>query len=139
MTIENIKELIRSSKYDFLRLDRHLGHNIILLALGGSYAYGTNNENSDVDIRGCALNSKYELLTVNNKFDQFINEESDTTIYSFNKLIQMLTNCNPNTIELLGLRPEHYLFISEIGKELLSNRKLFLSKKCIHSFGGYAF
>lgn len=45
---------------------------------------------------------------------------------------------NPNTIELLGLKPEHYLYISPIGQELLDNRKIFLSKRVIHSFGGYA-
>lgn len=28
--------------------------------------------------------------------------------------------------------------MSNIGKELLDNRKMFLSRKCIHSFGGYA-
>ena len=84
-----------------------------------------------------ALNSKSEILT-NENFEQFINNETDTTIYSFNKIITLLTNCNPNTIELLGLKPEHYLFTSSIGQELLNNKKLFLSKKSIYSFGGYA-
>ena len=43
-----------------------------------------------------------------------------------------------NTIEMLGLKPEHYLYLSSIGQELLNHKKLFLSKKAIHSFGGYA-
>ena len=50
----------------------------------------------------------------------------------------LLLNCNPNTIELLGLNPEHYLYLSDIGQMLFDNRKLFLSKRAIHSFGGYA-
>ena len=137
MTVDNIKSLINTTEYDFLRTNEHLGSNMILITLGGSHAYGTNIETSDVDIRGCALNSKEEILT-NKKFEQFVNEETDTTIYSFNKLISLLTNVNPNTIELLGCKPEHYLYLSPIGKELLNNRHLFLSKKCIHSFGGYA-
>ena len=45
---------------------------------------------------------------------------------------------NPNTIELLGCKPEHYLYISPIGQDLLDNKNMFLSKKCVHSFGGYA-
>lgn len=137
MTINEIKTLIQAPEYDFLRTNEHLGSNIILLTLGGSYAYGTNVEGSDVDVRGCALNAKDEILT-NKNFEQFVNEDTDTTIYSFNKLISLLSNVNPNTIELLGCKPEHYLYLSPIGKELLDNRHLFLSKKCVHSFGGYA-
>lgn len=137
MTIEAIKQMLGTSTYDFLRNNKHLGDNIMFLTLGGSYAYGTNIETSDVDIRGCALNTKEEILT-NKKFEQFVNEETDTTIYGFNKLVSLLTNVNPNTIELLGCKPEHYLYISPIGQELLDNKNMFLSKKCIHSFGGYA-
>lgn len=131
------KKLIESKEYDFLRTNAHLGNKIILLGLGGSYAYGTNVETSDIDIRGCAVNSKEELLT-NNNFEQFVNEETDTTIYSFNKLISLLSNCNPNTIEILGLRPEHYIYLSDIGHELIYNAEMFLSKKAVNAFGGYA-
>ena len=74
----------------------------------------SNIESLDIDIRGIALNRKEELLT-NQNFEQFVNEETDTTIYSFNKIITLLTNCNPNTIEMLGLKPEHYLYLSPIG------------------------
>lgn len=137
MTINEMKTLIQTPEYDFLKTNEHLGNNIILLTLGGSHAYGTNIETSDVDIRGCALNSKEEVLT-NKNFEQFVNEATDTTIYSFNKLINLLTNVNPNTIELLGCKPEHYLYLSPLGRELLEHRHLFLSKRCVHSFGGYA-
>ena len=137
MNINEIKATIASSEYDFLRTNPHLSKNLILLGLGGSHAYGTNVEGSDLDVRGCALNSKSEILT-NENFEQFVNEDTDTTIYSFNKLITLLSNCNPNTIEILGLKPEHYLYLSPIGKELLDNKKLFLSKRAVHSFGGYA-
>ena len=137
MNLEQIKKEVSSERYSFLKNNEHLGKNIILLGLGGSHAYGTNNENSDLDIRGVTLNSKEEILT-NKNFEQFTNEETDTTIYSFNKIISLLCNCNPNTVECLGLKPEHYLYLSPIGQELLDNRKLFLSKEAIHSFGGYA-
>lgn len=137
MYIEQIKEKVRSNEYDFLRENKNLGNNIILLTLGGSHVYGTNNENSDLDVRGCALNSKRQILT-NENFEQFVNEETDTTIYSFNKLISLLSNVNPNTIEMLGNRPEHYLYVSPIGQELLDNAHLFLSKRAAYSFGGYA-
>ena len=137
MTIEKIKEKLRGEEYDFLRKDKNLGNNIIILTLGGSHAYGTNTETSDLDIRGCALNSKMQILT-NEKFEQFVNEKTDTTIYAFNKLISLLCNCNPNIIEMLGNKPEHYFYVSPIGREFIDNKNLFLSKKAIYSFGGYA-
>lgn len=100
--------------------------------------YGTNIETSDLDIRGCAVNRKEEILT-NKNFGQRCDKTTDTTIYSLNKLISLLSNCNPNTIELLGLKPEHYLYVSPIGQELLDHQKMFLSKKAVQSFGGYAY
>ena len=81
MTINQIKEKLKSKDYDFLRTDKNLGNNIILLTIGGSYAYGTNNENSDIDIRGCALNTKMQILT-NQNFEQRVDINTDTTIYT---------------------------------------------------------
>lgn len=137
MDLQTIKNMVSSEEYNFLRNNDHLGNRIILIGLGGSHAYGTNNETSDLDVRGCALNSKEEILT-NQHYEQFVDEKTDTTVYAFNKLISLLCNCNPNTIEMLGLKPEHYLFLSPVGQELLHNKDLFLSKKAAQAFGGYA-
>lgn len=137
MTLDQIKEKLNSSEYDFLRYNEFLGKNILLLTLGGSHAYGINNENSDLDIRGIAYNSKENIL-LGTDFENVVEETTDTTIYSFNKMMELLSKSNPNTIEQLGCLPDHYLYLSDIGKELLNNRKMFLSKICIHTFGGYA-
>lgn len=139
MTVDNIKRKLETEEYDFLRTNKNLGNNIILLTLGGSYAYGMEKPDgtSDVDIRGIALNSKSDIL-LGKDFEQIVEETTDTTVYSFNKMIQLLSNSNPNTIEELGCLPEHYFMLSDIGKELLKNRKMFLSKICVHTFGGYA-
>lgn len=137
MTINEIKEMIHGAQYDFLRSNEHLKDKIIFLTLGGSYAYGTNVETSDIDIRGCALNSRSDVLGLSN-FEQVIDNKTDTTVYSFNKLVRLLINCNPNVIEMLGCKPDHYIQCSGIGQELIDNRKLFLSQKAVNSFGGYA-
>ncbi|MCM1534626.1 MAG: nucleotidyltransferase domain-containing protein [Clostridium sp.] len=137
MNIEQIKEKLKSSEYDFLRENKNLGNHIILLTLGGSHAYGMDKESSDLDVRGIALNSKEEVLLATD-FEQAVNVDTDTTVYSFNKMLELLSKCNPNTIEELGCIPEHYLYLSDIGKELLERRKMFLSKICVHTFGGYA-
>ena len=139
MKLDDIKNKINSDEYNFLRNDNHLKTNIILLGLGGSHAYGTETENSDVDVRGIALNSKSDILGLDNGFEQFTDNNTDTVIYSFNKIIKLLTGCNPNVIELLGLKPEHYLYLSKIGKELINNKHLFLSKKAAFTFGSYAY
>lgn len=137
MTIEQIKEMVNGSSYDFLRTNEHLGNHIIFLTLGGSYSYGTNVETSDVDVRGCALNRPSDMLGLSN-FEQVVNTETDTTVYAFNKLISLLLNCNPNTIEMLGCKSEHYFMLTDVGREMIENRKLFLSRRAVHSFGGYA-
>ena len=137
MTIEKVKDLLKSEQYNFLRDNENLGSNIILLGFGGSHAYGTNNENSDVDIRGIATRTKRSILT-GYDFEQVVETTTDTTIYSLDKIIKLLCSANPNTIECLGLKPEHYFYLSEAGKKLIENRHMFLSKRAIHSFGGYA-
>lgn len=137
MNLEQIKSALKTEGYDFLRNNERLGSNIMLLTLGGSHAYGMDKDTSDLDVRGIALNPKSDIL-LSADFEQVVNVDTDTTIYSFNKMIQLLTSQNPNTIEILGCKPEHYLYLSDIGKELLDHRKMFLSKVCIHTFGGYA-
>ncbi|RDU22890.1 nucleotidyltransferase domain-containing protein [Anaerosacchariphilus polymeriproducens] len=131
------KDLLKKEEYDFLKSNKHLDSKIILLGVAGSYSYGTNIETSDIDLRGIALNSKSDLIGMSS-FEQYEDTKTDTTIYSFHKIIKLLQNCNPNTIELLGLNPEHYLYRNKIGEELLENKKMFLSKKAVYSFGGYA-
>lgn len=137
MTIEQIREKVASSEYDFLRTNEHLGNNIVLLTLGGSHAYGMDKETSDLDCRGIALNSKKEIL-LGTDFEQVVDADTDTTVYSFNKMIKLLRESNPNVIEQLGCLPEHYMILTDIGRELIENRKMFLSKICIHTFAGYS-
>ena len=137
MTIEQIKEMVAGSEYDFLRTNPHLKGRIIFLTLGGSYSYGTNMETSDVDVRGCAMNSPSDLLGLTN-FEQVVHTQTDTTVYAFNKLIKLLLNCNPNTIEMLGCKPEHYFLLTDTGRMMIENRKMFMSRRAVHSFGGYA-
>ena len=138
-TIEEVvpMNLLDRPEYSFLKTNPHLGKNIIFLTYGGSYAYGTNVEGSDIDIWGCTLNSKADLLGMGS-FEQVVDDHTDTTVYAFNKLLGLLINCNPNTIELLGCKPEHYFMLNPIGRQLLDQRKMFLSRRAVNSFGGYA-
>lgn len=133
----DFKKLINTREYDFLREHPRLGSRIILLGLGGSYAYGTDNDNSDIDLRGITLNLPSDLLGLT-EFEQYEDRHTDTVIYSFNKIVRLFLECNPNTIELLGLDEEQYLIKTALGQELLEHKDLFLSKRAAKSFGGYA-
>lgn len=135
--IMDFRELIRSPEYDFLRDDQRLGRRMILLGLGGSYAYGTNNEDSDIDLRGVTLPLSSDLLGLTD-FEQFEDRCTDTVVYSFIKIVKLLLECNPNTCEILGLDEDQYLIRTELGQELIDHSHLFLSKRAARSFGGYA-
>lgn len=135
--MKNYDEILKGMEYSFIKTNEHLGKHVILLGLAGSYSYGTNIETSDVDVRGIALNQKSDLIGLT-QFEQYVDDNTDTVIYAFNKIVTLLLSCNPNTIELLGLNPEHYLYLNDIGWMLLDNKKLFLSRRAIQSFGGYA-
>lgn len=130
-------EILANKDYAFLTESPLLGNNIILLTLGGSHAYGTNVETSDIDCRGIAYNPLDSLLG-NKVFEQYEDKTTDTTIYGLNKMFKLLLECNPNTIEQLGSKPEHYIILSDDGKKLIENRKIFLSKRAVYTFGGYA-
>lgn len=137
MEREDFLKLLESKAYDFLRTNEHLKDKIMFLCLGGSHSYGTNIETSDVDIRGVALNTKEDLVGLTT-FEQFQDSATDTTIYSFTKFIKLCRDCNPNIIEMLFCKPDHYFYVSPLGQLLLDNRHLFLSKKAHYTFGGYA-
>lgn len=137
MNTNEIKEKLASKEYDFLRTDKHLGKNIIFLTTGGSYAYGTNVETSDLDIRGIAVETSNEILG-SSSFEQFENRETDTVIYGLRKIIKLMLNCNPNVLEMLGTKDEHIFICNKYGKMIKDNTNLFLSKRAIQSFGGYA-
>ena len=129
--------ILNSPEYDFIREHPRLGNRIMLLGVSGSYGYGTNRDDSDLDFRGVALNLPSDLIGMTS-FEQYEDENTDTVIYSFNKFIELVLHCNPNTIEILGWDPDQYLIISSLGQELLDHRDLFLTKRAAVSFGHYA-
>lgn len=129
---------LKDGEYAFLKTNPLLGDNICLLTFGGSKAYGTDLPTSDTDVRGVALNPSKQMFNLEPDFEQVVETNTDTTIYSLNKIVKLLLSCNPNTIEMFGCRDEDYLYVNDIGRLLLSNCENFLSVRAIDSFGGYA-
>lgn len=137
MTREELKNIIKSEPYDFLRTNSHLKGHLMYLTIGGSHAYGTNQEGSDVDIRGVALNSREDLLGMGD-FEHYVDEATDTTVFSFNKAAKLLCSCNPNMLEQLGNPDELVVSYNPATKLLFDNKNLFLSKRVVYTFGGFA-
>ena len=138
--LEKVEHDLLSKNYRSLWDNEQLNNNIILLTLGGSHAYGTcaDYNNSDVDIRGITLNTPKEILTMSFKDKPFEDKNTDTVIYPLVQIIQLLSNANPNVIEMLGCESDHYFILKDEGKLLKDNIEVFLSKRVIQSFGGYA-
>lgn len=131
------KKVLETEDYSFLKSVPLLKNRILFLTVAGSYAYGTNIETSDLDIRGVVLERETDSLGLTD-FEQYIDTKTDTVIYSLKKFLKLVRECNPNIIEMLYSRPEHYLYVSKVGKILLENRDLFLTKRAAYSFGGFA-
>ena len=90
-------KVIQSPEYDFLRTDPRLGDNIILLGLGGSHSYGTAVESSDIDIRSVSVRPAKDIL-LGHDHETVTDDATDTVIYTFDKILSLLSDCNSNTI-----------------------------------------
>ncbi len=135
--IRDIRAKITGKEYDFLRTNPVLGDHILVLGLGGSLAYGTDTPTSDTDIRGVFTNSLKDLYT-GIDHEQVVDVDTDTTVYSLQKMFKLLASCNPNTIEILGLSDGQILQSTPAWDMVRQNKGLFLSKRAIQTFGGYA-
>lgn len=131
----DFEKLIKTDEYAFLRREERLRERVILLGVSGSYAYGTQTENSDVDLRGVTLNMPSDLIGMTS-FEQYEDRKTDTVIFAFNKFLRMLMGNNPNILELLGLND--YLIKTDIGSQLLAQRHLFFSRRAAVSFRNFA-
>ena len=109
------------------------------VAFGGSHAYGTNTKNSDVDLRGFYMPYPNDILGVGDTKDSDRTySETDTVFFSFYKFIKLLTQCNPNIVEFMGVRKQDVLYESPLAKQIRENVEMFLSKRAFVTFAGYA-
>lgn len=132
-------QFLDQKEYFFLREDdRFTNDRLALLTYGGSHAYGTNKEGSDVDLRGIYLPTKKEILSMTYEDKPFTDKITDTVVYPLKQIIELLCNCNPNVLEILGTREEDIFAINDIGRILRENADVFLSQKAYDSFNGYA-
>lgn len=104
---------------------------LCLLVVGGSHAYGLNDKESDLDIRGVASESRKVLLGLE-KFDNYTSENPDVSVFGLNKFVSLALKGNINVIEELFVGTNNILFADEYGQELLKNRELFVTN-CMYA------
>jgi len=122
----NIEELKQSNR-------------IIFEAICGSIAYGTNNKDSDVDLRGLFIWPKNERITIIDIPKEIANDSQDIKYYELEKFIKLASECNPSIIELMYLPEDCIKIKTPAMDKLIENRNLFISKKAYHTFNGYAY
>ena len=119
-----------------------LADRTILFGKAGSHSYGLNTPESDNDYKGIAVAPREYYLGILNHFEQVErkpqNDDTEFVIYDVRKFCQLASNANPNILELLYLEPEDYLVVSPVGKKLIDNRDMFLSKKVLFTYLGYS-
>lgn len=127
----------------------------------GSNAYGVSADNSDMDIYGFCMPEIEVLMPhlsgwvngfgpVPKEFGQYQQhhiktdiwkkeQEYDVCIYNITKYLWLCGNGNPNMIDSMFVHDTCVTHLTEIGSYLRDNRHHFLSKKCWHTFKGYAY
>lgn len=115
--------------------------NLIFMCVAGSHAYGMATETSDKDYRGLFVGNPFNVVTPFFPTDQVmgLKGEKDSVVYEVSKFLKLLTEQNPNILELLWVDERNITFNSYWYKELRDNRQALLSSKCRHTFAGYAF
>lgn len=121
-----------------------LVENTIFLTLHGSHAYGTNIATSDVDVKGIVIPplSTYFNATKEydpkSRFEQVEMKDPDGVIYEIRKLFKLAGTCNPNIIEVLFTDESDWISVHPVGRHIIENKEIFLSKKAYFTFFGYA-
>lgn len=112
--------------------------NRIMECISGSHLYGFAIESSDEDFRGVFVPDKDYVLGLNSIEQIEQKDPDDRVLYSIGKFFKLALANNPNIIELLYIPNDKMIYSHSIWEKVSNNRNLFLSKKCKHSFGGYA-
>ncbi len=111
-------------------------HKIIFKTIVGSQAYGTATPQSDEDYKGVYIQDPEDILTFN--YEEQYQISKDECYYEVRRFLQLLLSANPTVLEMLFMPQECILEQSSIYDLIVEQRHRFLTKKCLHSFGGYA-
>lgn len=108
-----------------------------LLVITGSRLAGTNRPDSDYDIKGVVL-PPWEYLALGLDFDTYKVQDTDTTYFSLQHFVKLLSGCSPQQIEMLYATDTQLVEHSKIGDQLIQYRDKFRSPLFCLRVLGYA-
>ena len=76
---------------------------VLFRGIVGSRAYGTQNANSDTDVRGIFVVPSAEYARLAQPPKQVSDERNDRTYYSLVRFCELMAEANPTTMEMLFL------------------------------------
>lgn len=138
--LEEIKNLVKTGEeYQSFREDEKVKDKLHLLCVCGSYSYGTEREDSDIDLRGAvALDPCYTNGTLKD-WEIRTFSETDTVIRSYRKMLHLMSEGDPDTLSLVGQNLDNYLYLSNLGKELVIYHSDFIGARGVYkSFIGFS-
>jgi len=110
---------------------------IIFCGIVGSQSYGIATPESDVDKKGVFIQDQDSILGFG-YIEQVNDTKNDQTFYEIRRFLQLISQNNPNILELLNLPEDCIIYKDPIFDLVLENKEKFISKVCRSSFGGYA-
>jgi predicted RNase H-like nuclease len=123
-----LQQAIRDSGVDWQEF-------VIYKCIVGSRAYGLEEDASDVDRRGFYLPPADLQWSLYGVPEQLENEATQETYWEIEKFMRLALKANPNVLECLYTPlVEH---ATELARELLSIRQIFLSKLAYQTYNGY--
>ncbi|MDF1838284.1 MAG: nucleotidyltransferase domain-containing protein [Planctomycetota bacterium] len=130
-----------------------------LLTISGSRAQGLHTGESDVDLKGMAIEPAGYFHGLAGEFEQADDVESmavfgpdlngeewgiagrsklEGSVYGIRKFMRLASAANPNVLEALFCRDEEVRILTPLGRRLREARGIFLSGQCAQTFSGYA-
>lgn len=150
MILEKFNKLKLISPPDWLLSNCHF------IANAGSYAYGTNTEESDIDLFGFVTPPlQYIFSHLHgyldgfgtppprfNRWEQshimFEGKEYDFSILNIVDFVNLCFKNNPDQLDILFVNRENIRHITSTGELIRHNRHKFLSKRIFWRYRGYA-
>ena len=125
-------------EYDLQSLESLDCPSVIFRGIVGSRAYGTQNANSDTDVRGVFVVPASEYVRLASPPRQVSDPRNDRTYYSLLRFCELMTEANPTTLEMLFLPEDCILKATPAYALLCANREMFVTQKAVESHLGYA-
>jgi len=113
-------------------------HHIIYAVISGSQAYGTATADSDEDVKGVFVIPAQQYLSLSPPPKQVSDDKHDVVYYSLHRLLELLSEANPNLLELLYTPANCVKKHTEVIQPLLQQRHHFVTQQCVDAHVGYA-